>query len=79
MDDNLRLMLDASSDLLDIIQRETTKLDIVMSALYEQADDDTTDPEIPGMLADAARHAKQSVDGLVAFADYLHDIGKELL
>jgi len=79
MDDNLRLMLDASDDLLDDIQRQTTKLDIVMSALYEQVEDDPVDPEVPGMLRDAADHAKNAIGGLMAFRDYLTDIAKELL
>ena len=79
MDDDLRLMLDASSDLLDDILRKTTKLDRVMSAFYEQVEDDPVDPEIPGMLRDAAEHAKDAMGGLMAFRDYLTDIAKEIL
>lgn len=79
MHDNLRTIMDASGDLLDHVRRETTKLDIVMSALYEQAHDDVNDPEIPGMLQDAASHAKQAQASLLAFRDYLSEIAREML
>lgn len=79
MNEHLREIMDASEDLLVLLNTETTKLYTVMSALYEQAEDDPTDPEIPGMLRDAANHAREANGFLLAFRDYLTDIAKELL
>ncbi|HEY7825047.1 MAG TPA: hypothetical protein VIG24_19560 [Acidimicrobiia bacterium] len=79
MNENLRTVLDASDDLLDDIRRQTSKLDIVMSALYEQVEDDPDDEELPGMLRDASEHATNALAGLMAFRDYLADIAKEIL
>jgi len=79
MDDNVRLMMDAADDVLDGIRKETQRLDIVMFALFEQAGEDTVDPEIPGMLTDAANHAKAATEGLSALRDYITDIAREIL
>jgi len=79
MDDNLRLMLDAANDLMEMTRSDIWKLEQEMFALREEAEDDPNSDEIPKILADASRRAKAGQDGLMAMRDYITDIAKELM
>ena len=79
MNDNLRMMLDASDDLLDTLRGEHAKLEQVMFALYEEIEDNPESSEVAPMLTDANNYAKAAEGTLVALRDYITDIGRELL
>jgi len=79
MNDNLRMMLDASNDLLDTLRGEQAKLEQVMFALYEEIEDNPESSEVAPMLADANKYAKAAEGTLAALRDYITDIGRELL
>lgn len=79
MDDNLRLMLDSASDLLDAIRKDMWKLEQAVFAIAEESEDDPSSEELPLMLSDASRHAKSCADGFAAVRDYITDIAKEIL
>ena len=79
MDDNLRLMLDAANDLMEMTRSDIWKLEQEMFALREEAEDDPNSDEIPKILSDASRRAKAGQDGLMAMRDYITDIAKELM
>ena len=79
MNDNLRMMLDASDDLLDTLRGEQAKLEQVMFALYEEIEDNPESSEVAPMLTDANKYAKAAEGTLAALRDYITDIGRELL
>jgi hypothetical protein len=79
MDDNLRRMLDAANDLMEMTRSEFWKLEQAMFALCEEAEDDPNSDEIPKIIADAFRRAKAGQDGLMAMRDYITDIAMELM
>lgn len=79
MNDDLRLMLDAASDLIDGIRKDLWKLEQVVFAIGEESEDDPASDELPMMLADAAKYAANCAGGLMAARDYISDIAKEIL
>ena len=79
MDDNLRLMLDAANDLMEMTRSDIWKMEQDIFALREEAEDDPASDEIPKILSDASRRAKAAQDGLAAMRDYIADIAKELM
>ena len=79
MDENLRMMLDASDDVLNDLLVQHAKLQQVMFALCEEIEDDRDGYEIAPMLADANKYAKQCERTIAAVRDYITDIGRELL
>lgn len=79
MDDNLRLMMDACNDLMESTRSQVWKLEQVLFALYEEAEDDPNSDEIPSILSDASKHAKHAQNGVLCLRDYITDIAKELL
>jgi len=79
MDENLRLMLDSVDDLIVDAGKQLAKTAQVFTALYEEIEDGRASDELPGMLADTARHAYAAEGTLLAIRDYMSDIGKELL
>jgi len=79
MDENLRLMVDAADDLMESTRSVVWKLEQTMFAIAEEADDDPTSAELPGLLTDAANLAKEAQGGIAAMRDYITDIARELL
>lgn len=79
MDENLRMMVDAADDLMESTRSEVWKLEQIMFAIAEEAEDDPNSDELPRMLTDAANLAKSAQGGIAAMRDYITDIGRELL
>lgn len=79
MNENLRSMLDAMNDLTEQVHKEAWKLDQTCFAIAEETEDDPASELIPGMLQDATEHVKNARGSLLAIADYITDVAKELL
>lgn len=79
MDDNLRIMLDALKELMEMTRSDIWKMEQDIFALREEIEDDLNSDEIPKILSDASRRAKAGQDGLMAIRDYITDIAKELM
>jgi len=79
MTEDLRMMLDSVDDLIIDAGRQLANLAQVFSAMYEEIEDDPASDELPGMMADTARHAWAAEGTLLAIRDYMIDIGRELL
>jgi len=79
MTEDLRMMLDSVDDLIIDTGKQLAKTAQVFAALYEEIEDDPASDELPGMLADTARHAWAAEGSLLAIRDYMSDIGRELL
>jgi len=79
MTEDLRMMLDSVDDLIIDAGRQLANLAQVFSAMYEEIEDDPASDELPGMLTDTARHAKNVEGTALVVRDYITDIGRELL
>ena len=79
MNPELRDMLDNMGELMDELRSRVSTCDQVMFALYEEAEDDPSSTEIPGLLIDAGKELGALGLSVMAAQALLGDIAKELL
>lgn len=79
MNEELTAMLDSMDELMDELRSRISTADQVCFALYEEAEDDPTSKEIPGLLVDAGKELGALGLSVMAAQALLGDIAKELL